>query len=94
MDVDNCVLGAITVSSTLIEVTQQYHQAIRLQLEKVAFCSHAGWNCRVVSNKFSLLTVHVGRIQDGGISMIPMSRTALIGINFNTECISFFDFVH
>ena len=26
--------------------------------------------------------------------MIPMSRTALTGINFNTECISFFDFVH
>ena len=44
--------------------------------------------------KFSLLTLHVGRIQDGGISMIPMSRTALTGINFNTECISFFDFVH
>ena len=41
-----------------------------------------------------LLTLHVGRIQDGGISMILMSRTALIGINFNTECISFFDFVH
>ena len=44
--------------------------------------------------KFSLLTVHVGRIQDGGISMILMSRTALVGINFNTECIFFFDFVH
>ena len=24
MDVDNCVLGAVTVSSTLIEVTQHY----------------------------------------------------------------------
>ena len=70
MDVDNCVLGAITVSSTLIEVTQQYHQAIKLQLEKVAFCSRAGWNCRVVSNHgksnhwYSLVHLVVAKLEE------------------------------
>ena len=57
-DVDNCVLCAVAVSSTLIEVTQQNHQATRLQLEKVAFCKNISGSIRALG-----LDVIVGGVQ-------------------------------